>query len=393
MTTKIAILGSTGSIGTQTLQLVDRYPERFSVAALTSNTNAELLLEQIIRYKPLYAAMADEKAAQTIAHKIPESTHLLTGQQGLLEIASVPEADTLVVAVVGIAGLPIVMKGIAAGKRIALANKEALVTGGAMVTAAMAARGDRILPVDSEHSAIFQCMNGENPSAIRRLILTASGGPFHNTLIEKFSEITLARALKHPNWKMGRKITIDSATLMNKGLEVMEACWLFNMPMTKIDVIIHPESIIHSMVEYNDGAVMAQMSNPDMRLPILYALEYPAQASAYPERRPCGVKPLDLLEIGKLTFSKPDLQKFPCLGLAYQVMRMGGTAPTVLNAANEVAVEWFLREKIHFCDIPKLIEHTIFHTEIIDHPSLDDIYETDRQVREVLHGNDNWKRG
>jgi len=382
---KLAILGSTGSIGTQTLQLVDMYPESFSVSALSTNANVELLLEQIIKYKPSLVCVVEKTAAQSIKSHIPDGTTLLCGEEGLLTIADMEEADTLVVAVVGIAGLPAVMKGIASGKRIALANKEALVTGGALVTEAIKARGDIIYPIDSEHSAIFQCLNGENHKSVKRLILTASGGPFRNTPIESFEKITVAQALKHPNWNMGRKITIDSATLMNKGLEVIEAHWLFDMPCEKIDVVIHPESIIHSMVEFCDNSFIAQLGNPDMRLPIMYALNYPNRMSY-------GGEPLDLVKQGALSFSHPDHNKFPCLSLAYTAINIGGTAPTVLNAANEVAVEWFLSEKIGFCDIPVLIEHTILNTEIIKKPTIEDIYATDKQVREHLSKTNNWRK-
>lgn len=382
MSRKITILGSTGSIGTQTLQLIDRYPEEYTVIGLSSYQNAELLLEQILRYRPRYAAIGSKQAADALRHKIPETTTLLSGPEGLQELAGMEEGDILLVAVVGIAGLPAVMAGIQAGKTIALANKEALVTGGALVKKALNGRHERLLPVDSEHSAIFQCLQGQDTEAARRLILTASGGPFHQTPKEDFSKITLAQALKHPNWTMGRKITIDSATLMNKGLEVIEAHWLFDMPLQKIDVVVHPESIIHSMVEYEDGSVLAQMSNPDMRLPILYALEYP-------RRKPCGVKPLDLTALKSLSFFKPDLGKFPALGLAFEALKMGGTASAVLNAANEVAVEWFLKEKIRFCDIPGIIEHTIFHTDIINDPTIEDIYAADSAVRATLHGKEN----
>ncbi len=371
---KIAILGSTGSIGTQTLQIVDRYPEKFRITGLAAKSNAELLLAQIAKYKPLMAAIEDKLAYESICDRIPPETTLIGGKNAMLEIAEMEQAGILLVAVVGIAGLPAVMKGIESGKRIALANKEALVTGGRLVIDAVKARGEILYPVDSEHSAIFQCLQGQRRDAVKNLILTASGGPFREYSKENLKKVTVADALKHPTWNMGKKITVDSATLMNKGLEVMEAAWLFDVKPENIKPIIHPESIVHSAVEFCDGAVIAQMGEPDMKLPILYALEYP-------ERLDAGTPKLSLAAKGKLTFFEPDYEKFPCLALAFQAMKMGGNAPAALNAANEVAVEYFLHEKIGFCDIPDIIEHTIFNMKVINNPTISDIYDTDRAVR------------
>ncbi len=371
---KIAILGSTGSIGTQTLQIVDRYPEKFRITGLAAKSNAELLLAQIAKYKPLMAAIEDKQAYESICDRIPPETTLIGGKNAMLEIAEMEQAEILLVAVVGIAGLPAVMKGIESGKRIALANKEALVTGGRLVIDAVKARGEILYPVDSEHSAIFQCLQGQRRDAVKNLILTASGGPFREYSKEDLKKVTVADALKHPTWNMGKKITVDSATLMNKGLEVMEAAWLFDVKPENIKPIIHPESIVHSAVEFCDGAVIAQMGEPDMKLPILYALEYP-------ERLDAGTPKLSLAAKGKLTFFEPDYEKFPCLALAFQAMKMGGNVPAALNAANEVAVEYFLHEKIGFCDIPDIIEHTIFNMKVINNPTISDIYDTDRAVR------------
>lgn len=341
---------------------------------MTAKSNAQLLRKQILQYKPLIAAIQDKNAYEAICGSIPPETVLLWGENGMLTVAAMEQADILLVAVVGIAGLPAVMKGIESGKRIALANKEALVTGGRLVTEAVKARGDILYPVDSEHSAIFQCLQGQDRSAVKRLILTASGGPFREYPKEKLKNVTVADALRHPTWNMGKKITVDSATLMNKGLEVIEASWLFDMEAKDIKPVIHPESIVHSAVEFCDGAVIAQMGEPDMKLPILYALEYPKRLDA-------GSPRLSLASRAKLTFFEPDYEKFPCLALAFEALKLGGNAPAALNAANEVAVEYFLREKIGFCDIPDIIEHTIFNMNVIENPTISDIYETDRMVR------------
>ncbi len=372
----IAILGSTGSIGTQALEIVRMYPGRFKVVGIAAKSNAELLLKQIIEFKPALASIEDEKAYNSIKDRIPCDTALICGKEGLTEIAQMEVADILLVSVVGIAGLPAVVSGLKAKKKIALANKEALVTGGKIVSDLVKANNDIIYPVDSEHSAIFQCLQGKAQN-IRKIILTASGGPFKNYSKEQLNSVTVFDALKHPTWNMGKKITIDCSTLMNKGLEVIEAKWLFDVPVDKIHPIIHPESVVHSAVEFEDGAVIAQMGEPDMKLPIMYAFEYP-------ERVYSGAGFLDLAKRGKLTFFEPDYEKFPCLKLAFEAIRMGGNVPCALNAANEVAVDLFLNEKISFNDIPKIIEHTIFNVNIINEPTIDDIYQTDLYVREKV---------
>ncbi len=372
----IAILGSTGSIGTQALEIVRMYPDRFKVVGIAAKSNAELLLKQIIEFKPALASIEDEKAYESIKDCIPCDTALICGKEGLTEIAQMEEADILLVAVVGIAGLPAVVSGLKANKKIALANKEALVTGGKIVTDLVKANNDIIYPVDSEHSAIFQCLQGKAQN-IRNIILTASGGPFKNYSKEQLNSVTATDALKHPTWNMGKKITIDCSTLMNKGLEVIEARWLFDVSVDKIHPIIHPESVVHSAVEFEDGAVIAQMGEPDMKLPIMYAFEYP-------ERVYSGAGFLDLAKRGKLTFFEPDYEKFPCLKLAFEAIRMDGNVPCALNAANEVAVDLFLKEKISFNDIPRIIEHTIFNVDIIKEPTIDDIYQTDLFIREKV---------
>ena len=318
----IAILGSTGSIGTQALDIVRMYPERFNVVGIAAKSNAELLLKQIIEFKPYMASIENIDAYNSIKDKIPAETTLICEKDGMIRIAQMEQAEILLVSVVGIAGLPAVVAGLKAKKKIALANKEALVTGGKIVTDLVKLNNDIIYPVDSEHSAIFQCLHGKYNNEIRRIILTASGGPFRNFDKDSLKNVTVADALKHPTWNMGKKITIDSATLMNKGLEVIEAKWLFDVPVEKVHPIIHPESVVHSAVEFEDGAVIAQMGEPDMKLPIMYAFEY------------------------------------------------------------EVAVDLFLSEKIGFNDIPKMIEHTIFNLNVIKEPTIDDIYETDTFVRE-----------
>ena len=373
----IAILGSTGSIGTQALELARMYPDRFRIVGLSARSSAELLLKQILEFKPVLASIEDESAYRSIKEQVPPETALICGRDAMLRVAAMEEAEMLLVSVVGIAGLPAVMEGLKHKKHIALANKEALVTGGKLVSDAVKANGDILYPVDSEHSAIFQCLQGQAGNPVEKIILTASGGPFRLWDKDRLSKVTVADALRHPTWSMGKKITIDCATLMNKGLEVMEAAWLFGVGAERLHPTIHPESVVHSAVEFADGAVIAQMGEPDMKLPILYAFDYP-------NRSYCGAKKLDLASRGSLTFFEPDYDKFPCLGLAFEAMKKGGNIPTALNAANEVAVDWFLHEKIGFCDIPKLIEHTIFHTDLIKDPTIEDIYATDAAVRASL---------
>lgn len=373
----IAIIGSTGSIGTQALELARMYPDRFHIVGLSAKSSAELLLKQIFEFKPVLASIEDEDAYRSIKDQVPPETALICGRDAMLRVAAMEEAEMLLISVVGIAGLPAVMAGLKHKKHIALANKEALVTGGNLVSDAVKANNDILYPVDSEHSAIFQCLQGQAGNPVEKIILTASGGPFRLWDKERLAQVTVADALRHPTWSMGKKITIDCATLMNKGLEVMEAAWLFGVDAEKVHPTIHPESVVHSAVEFADGAVIAQMGEPDMKLPILYAFDYP-------HRSYCGAKKLDLVSRGALTFFEPDYEKFPCLGLAFEAMKMGGNIPTALNAANEVAVDRFLHEKIGFCDIPKLIEHTIFRTDFIKDPTIEDIYATDAAVRAAL---------
>ncbi len=349
----ISILGSTGSIGRSTLAVVEKFPDRFSVAALAAGNNVELLEKQVRRFKPARVAVVGEKAAEKLKKSCSDlPVRIFSGVEGMIEVAAAPEADITVSAIVGTAGLVPTMAAIRAGKDIALANKEVLVTAGELVMAECRTRGVHILPVDSEHSAIFQCLGAGPNKDIKRLVLTASGGPFRGYSKKDLGKVTSAQALKHPNWNMGKKITIDSATLMNKGLEVIEAHWLFGVQPERINVLIHPQSIVHSMVEYHDGAVMAQLGMPDMKGPIAYALSYPDRLA--------GVSPaLDLTAIGTLTFAEPDTGCFPCLAYAYEALSAGGSMPAVLSAANETAVTYFLKNEIKFTDIPRVIHETM----------------------------------
>ena len=346
----LALLGATGSVGVSTLALVERFPDRFRAVALAAGRNVELLAEQVRRHQPQLVSVADDASAAELRARVPGYTgKILAGSAGPLAVATHPGADIVLSALVGALGLEPTLAAIDAGKDVALANKEVLVVAGALVTRAARARGVRLLPVDSEHNAIFQALHGHNPAEVKRLILTASGGPFLHHTTAELASVTRADALKHPTWKMGPKITIDSATLMNKGLEVIEAHWLFDVAPERIDVVIHPQSIIHSMVEYIDGSVLSQMAVPDMTIPIGYAL-------AYPERLPLThLRTLDLPAAGALTFVAPDHERFPCLDLAYRALRTGGTMPAVLNAANEVAVERFLAEEIGYRDVPAVV--------------------------------------
>lgn len=357
---KISILGSTGSIGTSTLAVVERFPERFSVVALAAGNNSELLEAQIRKFKPAIAAIASEKAAEELRKRCKDlPVRILSGVEGMTQVAAAENADITVSSIVGTAGLVPTMAAIQAGKDIALANKEVLVTAGELVMAECRSRKVRLFPVDSEHSAIFQCLHSGERGDVRRLILTASGGPFRNHTKKDLAKVTLAQALKHPNWNMGKKITIDSATLMNKGLEVIEAHWLFGMGPEQINVLVHPQSIVHSLVEYQDGSVVAQLGMPDMKGPIAYAL-------SYPDRLPDVSPGLDLASIATLTFQEPDRDLFPCLGFAYDALKAGGSMPAVLSAANEVAVRYFLEEKIGFMDIPRVLRATMdAHTPIL----------------------------
>ncbi len=351
---RLAILGSTGSIGQSTLAVVDAHPSRLAVVALAAGDNADLLAEQIRRYRPRVAALATSDAVDRLKSTAGAdcAVRLAGGAEGLMAVATCPEADIVICASAGTAALEAVLAAIESGKRIAIANKEILVMAGALVTDAARRRGVSILPIDSEHNAVHQCLHGREKSEVRRLILTASGGPFRGFTREDLERVTPAQALKHPTWKMGRKITIDSATLMNKGLEVIEAHWLFDVAADQIDVVIHPQSIVHSLVELGDGSVIAQLGVTDMRLPIQYACSYPERWDAF-------LPPLDLTRAGSLEFFPPANDRFPCLTLAYRALRTGGTLPVVLNAANEVAVDAFLEGKLGFTSIPAVIDRTM----------------------------------
>ncbi len=353
MVKRISILGSTGSIGRSTLSVVEKFPDRFSVVALAAGNNVDLLEQQVRRFKPAVISVSSAASAEHLKRRLSDlRVRILSGIEGMIEAAAADEADMTISAIVGTAGLVPTMAAIRAGKSIALANKEVLVTAGELVMNECRRRKVSLLPVDSEHSAIFQCLLAGNSRDIKRLILTASGGPFRTYSKASLEKVTMAQALVHPNWSMGRKITIDSATLMNKGLEVIEARWLFDLSPEKISVLVHPQSIVHSMVEYRDGAVVAQLGVPDMKGPIAYALSYPGRLE--------GVSPtLDLARIGALTFEEPDTERFPCLAYAFDALKSGGSMPAALSAANEVAVKYFLNEKIEYGDIAKVIKSTM----------------------------------
>lgn len=370
----IAILGSTGSIGQNSLHVVSNFPDRFRVTCLAVNKNIEHLQKQIQQFKPNSVAVLDESAASMLRKTMNGSVQLYEGEEGLIELMRTENIDVVISSFVGFAGLKPTLSAVEQGKTVALANKETLVVAGEIIMKMAKEHGAHIIPVDSEHSAILQCLIGENPENISRLILTASGGPFLHVNKRDFDSITVEEALRHPNWKMGNKITIDSATLMNKGLEVIEAHWLFNLPPEKIEVVIHPQSIIHSMVEFVDGSVKAQMGMPDMKIPIQYAL-------TYPDRSPSLFSRIDFATLKEMTFSKPDLDKFECLALAYKALQSGGTAPAVLNAANEVAVEQFLARKIKFSEIPRLIREAMDHFHVVQSPDLHAIIEIDHSTR------------
>ncbi len=371
----LGILGSTGSIGVSTLEVVAGNPDRFRVVTLTAGNNLDRLEEQIHRFHPqMVAVLTAEQASQLRRRLGAGRPEILVGVEGLIACAASGDVDTVVSAIVGAAGLVPTMAAIEAGKDIALANKETLVMAGPLVMAAIARKGGRLHPVDSEHSAIFQSLQGHRREDVRRLILTASGGPFRNRTLADLRQVTPAQALDHPNWRMGRKITIDSATMMNKGLEVIEARWLFDLPPGQISVHIHPQSVIHSMVEYIDGSVIAQLGIPDMKAPIAYAL-------SCPERLPLNLSPLDLCALGQLTFEQPDNLRFPCLSLAYHALQEGGTAPAVLNAANEIAVESFLTGGIGFLDIPAVIQATLDRHQSRPIGHIDEVLRADRWGR------------
>lgn len=370
---KIALLGSTGSIGTQTLEVV-REQGDIQVVAMAAGRNIRLLEQQVREFKPALVAVWEEKDACTLRESLRDmQVRVVSGMEGLLEVAVIPEAEVLVTAIVGMIGIRPTIAAIEAGKNIALANKETLVTAGHLIMPLAAEKNVSILPVDSEHSAIFQSLNGEKSNKISKILLTASGGPFRGKKREDLANVQVEDALKHPNWSMGRKITIDSATLVNKGLEVMEAKWLFGVKLEQIQVVVHPQSVIHSMVEYEDGAVIAQLGTPDMRLPIQYALYYP-------ERRKMSGKRLDFYELSSLTFEQPDTVTFQGLALAFQAMKQGGNIPTVYNAANEKAVALFLNRKISFLEIPEIINACMEDSRYINSPTVEEILATEAET-------------
>ena len=374
---KIAILGSTGSIGTQTLEIV-RNNTDLEVVGMAAGSNVELMEKQIREFHPKKVAMWSEEAASDLSVRIADTnTKVVSGMEGLLEISTMDEMEVLVTAIVGMIGIRPTIAAIEHGKTIALANKETLVTAGHIIMPLAAEHGVSILPVDSEHSAIFQSMHGENRERVSKIILTASGGPFRGKTKEELGSMTMEDALKHPNWSMGKKVTIDSASLVNKGLEVMEASWLFDVPLEQIQVVVHPQSIIHSAVEYVDGGIMAQLGMPDMKLPIQYAL-------FYPDRRPMSGKRVDFFDIAQLTFEKPDTETFTGLKLAYEAARRGGSMPTVFNAANEMAVAAFLQKKIGFLQIPEIIGESMEHHKVIENPSVEEILQTEAETYEYI---------
>ncbi len=378
----IAILGSTGSIGLSTLDVVARHPQEFELIALSANKDVAGLRRQCHEYRPKYAVMADAGCAAALRAELRQElpgTRVLSGPEGLAEIAAADETDYVMAAIVGAAGLLPTLAAARAGKRVLLANKEALVMSGKLFMDAVIEHGAELLPIDSEHNAIFQCMpvnyrDGLTRAGVSRILITASGGPFRDYPLEHLADVTPDQACKHPNWSMGRKISVDSATMMNKGLEVIEACWLFAATPDRIQVVLHPQSIIHSLVEYVDGSMLAQLGNPDMRTPIAHAL-------AWPERMESGVKPLDLFQIGRLDFTQPDPVRFPCLRLAFAAVAAGGTATAVLNAANESAVAAFLEGRIRFTEIATVVEATLDEIPASTADSIEIILDADRQAR------------
>jgi len=383
----VTLLGSTGSIGKSTLDVISRHTEQYEVRALTANTDVQTMAMQCQQWRPQYAVMCDESAAQQlkdVLSKQGSDTQVLSGIQGLCQVASLDDVDTVVAGIVGAAGLLPSLSAAEAGKRILLANKEALVMSGQLFMDAVAKHHAELLPVDSEHNAIFQCLpsasaRAVNQSGINKILLTASGGPFRTFSDEQLTMVTPEQAINHPNWDMGPKISVDSATMMNKGLEVIEAHWLFAVAVDDIEVVVHPQSVIHSMVSYADGSVLAQLGNPDMRTPIAHAL-------AFPDRISSGVEPLDIFEVAKLEFEKPDFQRFPCLRLCYEAMRMGGAASIVLNAANEIAVAAFLNNKIAYTDISALIEYALENVTLDqDVTTIENILAADNQARNIVN--------
>jgi 1-deoxy-D-xylulose-5-phosphate reductoisomerase len=378
----LTVLGSTGSIGTSTLDVVARHPDRFRVVALTANSQVDLLFKQCEQFKPDYAVLLDEAAASGLRRCLKDagiSTEVLCGVAALEQVSVLPEVDAVMAAIVGAAGLRPTLAAARAGKKILLANKETLVTAGNVFMEAVRASGSALLPIDSEHNAIFQSLPHDyrgdmKRSGVSKILLTASGGPFRNTPLAELHDVTPEQACAHPNWSMGRKISVDSATMMNKGLEVIEAHWLFNASADDIQVVVHPQSVIHSLVQYVDGSVLAQLGNPDMRTPIAYGL-------SWPERIDAGVVPLDLFKVATMNFVAPDFERFPCLSLAYQALRAAGTAPAILNAANEVAVDAFLNRRIAFLDIPRVIEAVLDELPVNAVTCLEDVIGADAEAR------------
>ncbi len=374
----IVILGATGSIGQSTLDVISRHHDKYTLFAVTANKSVKKMFEICRAHKPKYAVMVDDVAAKELTRLLrDESITVLSGMDKLVSIAAHEEADMVMASIVGAAGLAPTLAAVETGKRVLLANKEALVTAGHLFIDAVKKHNTELLPIDSEHNAIFQCLPfGKDHESVRKILLTASGGPFRQTPLDEFSAITPAQACAHPNWDMGRKISVDSATMMNKGLELIEACWLFDKQASDIDIIVHPQSVIHSMVAYNDGSVIAQLGNPDMRTPIAYGL-------AWPERIDSGVELLDIIAAQSLTFEAPDELRFPCLRLARQAWDTGGNAAAVMNAANEIAVEAFLEEKISFVNIAEIVEETLNIVETCNILTLDDVTYFDKKAREV----------
>jgi len=371
----VAILGSTGSIGRQALEVIDQHPGRFCIEVLTAQNQADLLIMQAMRYKPNAVVIGHDCLYQKVSEALhPYQIKVFAGEQALSQIVEMETIDIVLIALVGFAGLKPTLNAIKAGKRIALANKESLVIAGGLITELAGQTKTEIIPVDSEHSAIFQCLMGEDPSQVEKIYLTASGGPFRKHTLEQLQRVTREEALNHPNWEMGNKITIDSATLMNKGLEVIEAKWLFGLSKDQIEVIIHPQSVIHSLVQFTDGAMKAQLGLPDMRLPIQFAL-------GYPQRLPNNFPRFSFSDFSVFNFEKPDLEKFRNLALAFYALDRGGNMPCILNAANEMGVQAFLHNKVMFPDIPDIVEAGLKQVAFIGNPSISDYYETDRETR------------
>jgi 1-deoxy-D-xylulose-5-phosphate reductoisomerase len=375
----VVLLGSTGSIGTSTIKVAADLPDQIRLVGLAAGNNLELLLEQTRQHRPEVVSITDPAKASALRDALGTSAEVLSGPEGLLKLATLPGADIVLIAIVGTAGLQPALAAIRAGKDIAVASKEILVMAGEIVMCEARQHGVRVLAVDSEHSAIFQCLDGKPPASVRKLWLTASGGPFRQTPKEEFTQITVERALKHPSWVMGRKITIDSATLFNKGLEMIEARWLFDIEMARVSVVVHPQSVVHSMVEFVDGSMLAQLSTPDMCLPIQYAL-------TYPDRAPSDRVQTNLAKLGSLTFEEPDGERFPALALARNAGEQGGTLPAVLNAANEVAVEAFVNRRINFPQISETVRRTMDRHKVVLHPNLEQLLEADAWARSEAAG-------